>query len=50
MIPERLFFRRGLESASHHLHIVETTTDFWIDQILFRDYLRSHPETVREYE
>ena len=41
MIPERRFFRRGLKSASHHLHIVETTTDFWIDHLLFRDYLRS---------
>ena len=50
MIPERRFFRRGLESTSHHLHIVEATTDFWIDHLLFRDYLRSHRETAVEYE
>jgi GrpB-like predicted nucleotidyltransferase (UPF0157 family) len=50
LIPERRFFRRGLETASHHLHIVETTTDFWIDHLLFRDYPRSHRETAVEYE
>ena len=50
LIPERRFFRRGRESASHHLHIVETATDFWIDHLLFRDYLRSHRETAMEYD
>ena len=40
----------AIDSATHHLHVVETTTDFWIEYLLFRDYLQAHPETVREYE
>ncbi len=40
----------AIDSATHHLHVVETKTDFWIDHLLFRDYLQAHPETVREYE
>jgi GrpB-like predicted nucleotidyltransferase (UPF0157 family) len=50
LIPERRFFRRGIDSPTHHLHVVERTTDFWIDHLLFRDYLRAHPETAKEYE
>ena len=40
----------AIDSATHHLHVVETTTDFWIDHLLFRDYPQAHPQTVREYE
>ena len=40
----------AIDSATHHLHVVETMTDFWIEHLLFRDYLQAHHETVREYE
>lgn len=40
----------AIDSTTHHLHVVETTTDFWIEHLLFRDYLQAHHETVREYE
>ena len=32
-----------------HLHMVEETSDFFRDQLLFRDYLRAYPETAAEY-
>jgi GrpB-like predicted nucleotidyltransferase (UPF0157 family) len=46
---DRLFFWKGTP-RSHHLHIVEYAT--WEHQrhILFRDYLRNHPDIARLYE
>lgn len=50
-IPDRRYFRK-MDSGNHthHLHMVETTSNWWNRHILFRDYLREHPEVVREYE
>lgn len=47
-IPERRFFRRGTP-RTHHLHLVEPESEFWKRQLLFRDYLRAHPEAAQEY-
>lgn len=51
---ERLFFVKGMppfgEKRSHHVHIVEPTSHHWQEKILFRDYLRAHPEATHEYE
>lgn len=50
-IPERRYFRKGAtEPATHHLHVVERTTDFWKDHVLFREYLTAHPDEARAYE
>lgn len=38
-------------ARTHHIHMIENTPAFswqW-DQLLFRDYLLGHPETVRDY-
>lgn len=51
-IPERRYFRKprtGQGPRTHHLHIVELTSDFWRRHLLFRDYLRTHPVALREY-
>ena len=36
-------------SRTHNLHVVEMGGDFWNDRLVFRDYLRAHPKTAREY-
>lgn len=49
-IPERCFLFRGSSKGhSHHIHITEPTTSFWIDHILFRDYLRKYKEVAEAY-
>jgi GrpB-like predicted nucleotidyltransferase (UPF0157 family) len=50
-LPERRYFRKGPpEARTHHVHMVETGTEFWQRHLLFRDYLRTHPATADEYE
>jgi GrpB-like predicted nucleotidyltransferase (UPF0157 family) len=45
----RLFFRKGTP-RTHHLHIVEFGTWEYRRHLLFRDYLRAHPDTAQAYE
>lgn len=53
-MPYRRYFRRRLPDGhpvlGYHLHMVETTSGFWARHLLFRDYLREHPEVARAYE
>ena len=49
-IPERRYFRKGsAEARTHHIHMVERTSDFWERTLLFRDFLRAHPELAQQY-
>lgn len=49
-MPDRRYFRKGPRGArTYHIHMVETNSQFWMDHLLFRDYVRAHPETAREY-
>lgn len=49
-IPDRLFFAKGaLTLRTHHLSLAEASSNFYAEQILFRDYLRAHPEAREEY-
>lgn len=53
-LPERRYFRKppGPESVNRrqfHVHVVETTSDFWRRHLAFRDYLRANPEASAEY-
>jgi GrpB-like predicted nucleotidyltransferase (UPF0157 family) len=47
-IPDRIFFQKG-SPRTHHVHVVEKQSVFWDRQILFRDYLTTHPSVAREY-
>jgi len=50
-MPERRFFGKGEppREQHYHLHMVEKGGEFWRRHLAFRDYLRSHPETSRQY-
>jgi GrpB-like predicted nucleotidyltransferase (UPF0157 family) len=48
-IPGRQYFTKG-DPRTHHLHMVELGSDLWRNHLLFRDYLRQHPEVAKEYE
>jgi GrpB-like predicted nucleotidyltransferase (UPF0157 family) len=34
---------------THHVHMVQTGSDRWNKHIVFRDYLRLHPEDAQQY-
>ncbi len=46
---ERIFLRKGIP-VEYHLSITDARYGFWYRNITFRDYLRIHPEFVKEYE
>jgi GrpB-like predicted nucleotidyltransferase (UPF0157 family) len=49
-LPGELFFRKGLPGPwTHHVHVMEPSHPRWQDLLLFRDYLRAHPETASAY-
>ena len=49
---DRLFFVKGLPPAAphrtHHVHVTEREGDMWA-RLLFRDYLRTHPDEAARY-
>lgn len=48
--PGRRYFRKGPPGQNtHHLSLIEHLGPRWNDYLLFRDYLRAHPQTTREY-
>ena len=50
-IPRRHYFvkRNPVAETTHHVHINELGSPAWENPILFRDYLRAHPDAVAEY-
>jgi GrpB-like predicted nucleotidyltransferase (UPF0157 family) len=52
-IPERHFFRKPDNNSwigrTHQIHMVVIGSDFWRRHLLFRDYLRLHPQDAQEY-
>ena len=47
-LPRRHYFVKG-NPRTHHLHMNEMNSQDWQNQILFRDYLRQHPEMAQAY-
>jgi GrpB-like predicted nucleotidyltransferase (UPF0157 family) len=51
VVNKRRFLRDGPEGeAPHHIHITCLGSDFWERHLLFRDHLRAHADTARQYE
>ncbi len=51
-MPFRRYFRQDNAEGirTHHIHLVEITHSFWARHIVFRDYLRTFPDTAAAYE
>ncbi len=51
--PERMFFVKGMPPfgarRTHHVHLCEPSSEHWSRPLLFRDYLRRHPDRARAY-
>ena len=43
------FCKPSPEFRTHHLHLVPFWSRLWAERLLFRDYLRSHPQAASEY-
>jgi GrpB-like predicted nucleotidyltransferase (UPF0157 family) len=49
-LPNRRYFHRPRQKPrTVHLHCVVKGSDFWIQHLAFRDYLRAHPDTASAY-
>ncbi|MDF2959754.1 MAG: hypothetical protein K0S39_1489 [Paenibacillus sp.] len=49
MIGRHLFVKEFLGTRTHHLHILPIEGFYERNELLFRDYLRSHSNLVKEY-
>jgi GrpB-like predicted nucleotidyltransferase (UPF0157 family) len=50
-IPDRRFFTKSAGGVSvQHLHVAEYGGEFWLRHLLFRDYLRAHPQIRDAYD
>lgn len=48
-ITGRRLFRKGGENRTHHIHFYQFDNPHIERHLIFRDYLRSHPEEVAKY-
>lgn len=50
VMPERRYFtKKQGQTTTHHLHLVQMGSEFWQRHLLFRNFLRQHPETAQAY-
>jgi GrpB-like predicted nucleotidyltransferase (UPF0157 family) len=49
-VPDRLFLAKGpRERRTHYLSLTESTSKFYREKLLFRDYVSSHRDAFDEY-
>lgn len=48
-IPGRRLFRKGGENRTHHIHFYQFDNPEIERHLIFRDYLRTHPEEAHQY-
>ncbi len=48
-VPGTLYLRKA-EPRRFNLHLTQWEGKFWLEKLLFRDFLRMHPESARQYE
>jgi GrpB-like predicted nucleotidyltransferase (UPF0157 family) len=48
-IAGRRYFQKGGDNRSHHVHIYQIGSDEIIRHLAFRDYLKSHPDEMKNY-
>ncbi len=51
-MPYRRYFRKrnADRTRAYNIHLVEIGGEFWERHLLFRDYLRAHPDAAKAYE
>ena len=50
VMPYRRFFKKmNGNITTHHIHMVETGSEFWVRHLLFRDFLRDNPYVATDY-
>ena len=49
-VPNEVYFKKKTNGlTTHHIHIADINGEVWNSQILFRNYMRNHPEKLQEY-
>jgi GrpB-like predicted nucleotidyltransferase (UPF0157 family) len=51
IMPYRRFFiKESSRIRTHHIHMVQTDSEFWVRHLDFRDYLRANENSRNEYQ